>query len=462
MPVLTAGEIASICAGRLVGDADVAVSTIAGDSREVSASGGFIAIRGGHDFVADALARGAALTIVERDDALPAGANGVVVDDSVTALARLATQVRARLDVRVVGITGSTGKTLTKDFTAAALSPRYRVHASPRSFNTEIGVPLVVLSCPDDADVLVVEMGARHGGEIAELAAMVRCDVGVVTGIGKTHLGEFGSRESIARTKAELLGSLPATGLAVVPADDDFLPLLIGSTAARVTTVGPGGHFRFAGEAVELGRGADGTLCGRTSGRINTGDSSATISLPVAGRALMRNAAAAVSVAAELGVSFGDSTKAIERAQPTSWRMETSTIGDWVFVNDAYNANPASTASALRTVCELAGMEPAWAVLGEMAELGPVADREHARIGRLAVSLGYDGLIVVGTAASSLADAAKPIALQVASMAEAADAVLAHVPGGAHLLVKGSLVTGLKDFGAVLSDRLEEIPSRTG
>ena len=457
MPVLTSQEVAEICSGRLIGAADVRIATIVGDSRETSAGAGFVAIRAGHDFVADAFGRGAALAIVEHADSLPDGAPGVVVDDSVTALARLATEVRSRLDVHVVGITGSTGKTLTKDFTAAALEARYRVHASPRSFNTEVGVPLVVLSCPDDAELLVVELGARHSGEIAELAEIVRCDVGVITGIGKTHLGEFGSREEIARTKAELLATLPPTGLAVLPADDDYLAVLTESTAARVATVGPGGAFRFSSEGVELVR-KELELAGRTIGAI----SGVPVRLPVAGRALMRNAAVAACVAAEFGVPVVDAVTSIEQARPTSFRMEISTLGGWIFVNDAYNANPTSTASALRTVRELAGDEPAWAVLGEMAELGPVGEQEHSRIGRLAADLGYVGLIVVGDNASPLAGAAGPIAVSASSLSDAADAVVERVPPGAHLLVKGSLVTGLKDFGAILTERIDQIPSRTG
>jgi UDP-N-acetylmuramoyl-tripeptide--D-alanyl-D-alanine ligase len=462
MPVLTAAEIAEICSGRLVGDGATSVPSLVGDSREVSEGDGFVAIRGGRDFVGEAFAAGARLAVVEHADLVPDGATGVVVTDVVATLARLSAEVRSRLRARVVGITGSTGKTLTKDFTAAALGSRWRVHASPRSFNTEVGVPLAVLSCPDDAEVLVVELGARHAGEIAELTAIVRPEIGVVTGIGKTHLGEFGSREAIARTKAELLSALPPAGLAVVPADDEFLPLLASSTMARLIAVGPGGHVRFDGDRVELLRGdADDRPSGRTVGSVSVGTSLVSVTLPVAGRALMRNAAVALSIAAELGVDLEDAARAIERTRPSSWRMEVSSIGGWTLVNDAYNANPVSTGSALRTVRELAGTTRPWAVLGEMAELGPVADAEHARMGRLAVELGYEGVIVVGTAAEALARSAAPIGIHVTSMAEAADAVVEHVPPYAYLLVKGSLVTGLKDFGAVLTERLAHTPSRT-
>lgn len=453
MPVLTAGEIAQICSGRLVGSGTAIATRIVGDSREVAAGVGFAAIRGGHDFVAQAFAAGASVAVVERADVLPKGVAGVVVPDVVRALAALATEVRSRLDVRVVGITGSTGKTLTKDFTAATLASRYRVHAAPRSFNTEVGVPLVVLSCPDDAEVLVVEMGARHAGEIAELAAIARCDVGVVTGIGKTHLGEFGARDAIARTKAELLASLGPSGLAVVPADDDFLPLLASSTSARVVTVGAGGGVRFQAERVERP--------GKTVGSVSLGDVTTAVTLPMPGRALMRNAAVAIAIAAELGVAVSDAAIAIAGTNLSSWRMQVSSLGPWTFVNDAYNANPTSLASALRTVRELAGPAPAWAVLGEMAELGAAGRAEHERMGRLARALGYTGIVAVGSGTQPLAAAAGRITVAASSMAEAADIVVDRVPPDAYLLVKGSLVTGLKNFGEVLTERLERTQIRT-
>lgn len=453
MPVLTAAEIAGICAGRLVGDGRAAARGIVADSREVTTGVGFAAIRRGHDFLAEAVAHGASVAVVERAESLPGGANGVIVDDVVQALAVLATAVRSRLDVRVVGITGSTGKTLTKDFTAAALGSRFRVHAAPRSFNTEIGVPLVVLSCPDDAEVLVVEMGARHADEIAELAEIARPDIGVVTGIGQTHLEEFGSRSAIARTKAELLGSLPPDGLAIVPSDDDYLPLLVSSTHARVITVGAGGSVRFTADGVERP--------GRTTGSVSIGTTKTPVTLPVPGRALMRNAAVAVAVAVDLGVDVGAAAAAIGRTNASSWRMQVVRVGSWTLVNDAYNANPTSVASALRTVRELAADAPAWAVLGGMAELGPVSASEHSRIGRLAAGLGFAGIVAVGSGTDALAASAGSISVRAASMTEAADIVAERVPVDSYILVKGSLVTGLKDFGDVLTDRLARVSNRS-
>lgn len=454
MPLLTARDIARTCAGRVVGDGGTAVATIVGDSREAVDGAGFAAIRGGHAFVGDALQRGARLAIVEREEAVPAGSTAIIVADVVDALSALAREVRSRLQVRCVGITGSTGKTLTKDFIAAAAAARFRVHAAPRSFNNEVGVPLVVLSCPDDADVLVVEMGARHRGDIEKLASIARCDIGVITGIGKTHLGEFGTRKAIASTKAELLRSLPASGLAVVPSDDDFLPVLSDSTIARKLTVGPGGQVRFRAAAVERP--------GRTVGTVTSHGHAMTVTLPVPGRALLRNAAVAIAVAGALGVPGPDAADAMARSTPTSWRMQVVPIGPWTVVNDAYNANPTSMTSALRTVKELGTGSPVWAVLGEMAELGTASSSEHVRVGRLAAALDYQGVIAVGDGAALIASAAGSIATSAASMEEAADLAIQHIPAGAYVLVKGSLVTGLKEFTGVLSDKLRAIPSFTG
>ena len=174
----------------------------------------------------------------------------------------------------------------------------------------------------------------------------------------------------------------------------------------------------------------------------------------------MRNAAVAIAVAVELGVDADAAAAAIGRTQPSSWRMQVCTVGPWTFVNDAYNANPTSMASALRTVRELGGRDPVWAVLGEMAELGPASETEHARMGRLAAALGFAGVVTVGAGTEALAAAAADITVPAASMTEAADIVCDRVPPDAFLLVKGSLVTGLKDFGDVLTNRLARTRSR--
>ena len=447
MPVLTAQHVAAVCAGRVVGDGVAAASRVVADSRDVRPGDAFVAVRGGHDFVAEAVASGAVLAVVERADALPRGATAVVVDDSVRALGELAASVRSTLDVRVVGITGSFGKTLTKDFVAAALGPRYRVHAAQGSYNTEVGLPLVVLGCPPDAEVLVVELGARRPGEIAELCAIALPHVGVLTGVGTTHLEIFGSRDAIARTKTELLEALPPDGLGVVPSDDDYLDLFAEHTAARLATVGPGGRTRYAADHIDSS--------GRTFGRVSIDGVQTGVVLPIPGRALFRNAAMAVCVATELGVDAVDAAGAIGRASTSGARMELADIGGWTVVNDAYNANPTSTAAALRTLLELRPRGQRWAVLGAMAELGPISECAHERIGRLAASLGYAGVVVVGAEARPMAMGAGSVAHAVDTLEEAAELVCSRVPAGAVVLVKGSLVTGLSRFPAVLRTRLD-------
>lgn len=435
MPLLTAGRVANVCAGRLIGDGALTASRLVADSRDVDGSTAFVAVRGGHSHVADAVGSGAPFVVVERPVPLPDGAVVVVVDDSVRALGAIAADVRSSMDVRVVGITGSTGKTLTKDFVAAALGVRYRVHSAPSSYNNEIGVPLVVCGCPDDAEVIVAELAARHPGEIAELSSICLPEAGIVTGIGLSHVGEFGSRGAIARTKAELLDALPADGLAITPSDDDFLALFASRTSAKLSTVGPGGTVRYHAERIDSS--------GRTHGRVEVAGVEVAVSIPIPGRALLRNAAFGLCLAAEWGIDADEAARAIAHASTTGRRMEIVNIGPWTIVNDAWNANPVSTASALRSVRELAGAATAWAVLGEMAELGALAEQAHLRMGRLASTLGFAGVIVVGEAATPIAAAAPGIAHRVGDLDSAASVVRDLVPHGALVLVKGSRVTGL-------------------
>ena len=367
----------------------------------------------------------------------------MVVDDTVRALGAMATQARRELRARVVGITGSTGKTLTKDFVAAALATSRRVHAAPSSFNTDVTVPLVILGSPSDADVIVSELGARGPGEIARLAAIVRPQIGVITGIGVAHLEVFGSRATIASTKSELLTALPASGLAIVPSDDDFLATFASSTDARLSCVGPGAPVAYRADRI--------TPDGRTYGRITVDGRIVPIVLPVPGRALMRNAAFAIRVALEHGVDPDDAASAIADATLSSWRMQIQQVGSWTVVNDAYNANPTSMASTLRSGRELAGDRPVWAVLGRMAEIGDTTEAEHRRAGRLVASLGYAGLIAVGAEAAGIAAGAGSLGRTVATIDEAVDALRRSVPEGAVVVVKASRAVGLEHLVEALS-----------
>ena len=442
MPELTVGEVARAVAGsRVIGD-DATATGLVADSRAVRRGSAFVAIRGGHAFVADAFRAGATFVVVQEPSSLPDGASAVIVPDVVDALARVAKAVRERMDVRVIGITGSTGKTLTKDFIAAALRTRLHVHAAPNSYNAEIGVPLTVLGCPDHSDVLVCELAARRSGEIADLADIVSPHIGVITGIGTAHLELFGSREVIARTKSALLTALPPDGLAVVPSGDDFLSTMSSATSARMACVGAGARVRYAAERI--------TPDGRTHGHVWLDDDDVEVTLPVPGRALMRNAALAIRVAVECGIDGHLAASALSDAALSSWRMEITRVGTLTVVNDAWNANPTSMAATLRAVRELAGDRDVWAVLGRMAELGSTSGAEHRRVGRLTQTLGYAGLIAVGEGTDEMVAAAGDLAVGVGSVAEAAGAVRQRVAPGSVVVVKASRAVGLEGLVAQL------------
>ncbi len=450
MPALTAADVAHICRGRLVGDGSRAATSVVVDSREATRTSAFVAVRGGHDFINAAFGSGAPFVVIEREEGMATSSgSAVVVESTVKALSELAMHVRSQLAVRSVGITGSTGKTLTKDLVAAALRVRYRVHSAPRSFNTDVTVPTVVIGCPDDAEVLVTELGARRSGEIAELSALVRPHIGVVTGVGSTHLEIFGSRRVIARTKSELLSALPADGLGIVPSNDDFLDVFAETAGAKLRTVGPGGAIRY------YALGIDGE--GRTHGVVAIDGEELPVRLAVPNRALMRNAAMAIAVAIELGIDQNDASAALADAQLSAARMQILDIGDWRVANDGYNANPTSTAAALRSVRELAGDREAWAILGPMAELGFQSTYAHARVGRLVRSLGFRGVITVGPEAGAIADAAGDIAHRVDSMGDAAGAAIDLIAPGSVVLVKASRVAGLDLLPDELARRLESI-----
>jgi UDP-N-acetylmuramoyl-tripeptide--D-alanyl-D-alanine ligase len=448
VPVLTAGEVAEICGGRLIGDAASFAGSVVADSREVSRAAAFAAVRGGHDYVLDALEAGAPFVIVERAESVPAGAGtAVLVGGTIAALHALAGHVRSLLDVRAVAVTGSTGKTLTKDLVAAALGVRYEVHATPRSYNTDVTAPTVVLSCPEEAGVLVAELGARRPGEIAELCSFVRPDTAVITGIGLTHLELFGSRRGIAETKSEMLTALPADGLAIVPSNDDFLDVFAAATSARLCTVGPAGTVRYRADRIDR--------TGRTHGVVTVDGLEIDVRLPVPNRALMRNAALAITVAVEFDVDAREAADALAGASLSGARMQIETIGNRTVVNDAYNANPTSMTAALRSVRELAAGRSVWAVLGPMAELGPESAAGHQRIGRLARALGLDGVLTVGEGAHDIAVAAGDLAHEVRSLADAVELTVTLVPEDAVVLVKASRVSGLDRFPDELRRRLD-------
>lgn len=389
--------IAAVTGGRLADAPDPGIHVTQPavfDSRDAIPGSLFLALKGttndGHAYAADAAENGAVAALVTR----PVGVPAIVVDDVLTAAGRLA---RFLLHdglgaVTVTAITGSAGKTSTKDFTAQVLPGN--VIATPQSFNNEIGLPLTVTLADRSTDHLVLEMGARHIGDIRDLAQIAVPDISVVTNVGTAHVGEFGGRENIAQAKGEIVEALEPNGLAVLNADDDFMPQMRQRTRGRVVTYGRGKKAVI--------RAVDVTIDdhGRPSYRLITPEGSAHVRLQFVGEVQVHNSLAAAAVAREAGLSAEESAARLSDALPRSrWRMETALRADGVtIVNDAYNANPHSMRHSLNALVSMTRGrgQRSVAVLGRMNELGDDTRTAHTELGRYAAELGLDRIILVG------------------------------------------------------------------
>lgn len=433
----TLATIAAATGGVVDGDPAMPVCAISTDSRMTAPGAVFVALRGeqhdGHDYAAAALAGGAVAAVVERGthpDLVPR----IDVDETSTALRDLAAHRRTELDLPVVAVTGSTGKTATKDLLAAAIPDSW---ASPRSYNNEVGVPLTVLGTPETATALVVEVGARGIGHIRWLMPAILPSVGIITNLGLVHLETFGSRDAIADGKWELIEGLAVGGTAVLPEGE-----------TRLDRPHPGPTVTFGAGSGASVRISDLTSdeAGRPSFVLHTGGRAFPLMLQMAGSHNAFNAAAALAAAMSIGVPAETAVEGLATAVGSAWRMEIHT-GCFTVVNDAYNANPTSMEAALRTVAAMPGRS--FAVLGEMAELGPVTVPEHERIGRLAADLGIEEVVTVGSD-HGLAEAAG--GQNVHDTAEALGWIQERIADGDVVLVKASRSVGLE----VLADRLTE------
>jgi UDP-N-acetylmuramoyl-tripeptide--D-alanyl-D-alanine ligase len=449
----TLGSVAAAVGGRLR-DADPAALVTAepaADSRLVKPGGLFVAVVGqrvdGHDFARAAVAAGAVAVLAAR----PTGAPTVLVDDVVTALGALARAVLADAgSTQVVGITGSSGKTTAKDLVAHLLRRRGQTVAPIGSYNTEIGLPLTVCTVDRATRHLVLEYSARRQGHIAYLCTIAMPHIGVVLNVGTAHLGEFGSRAAIAAAKAELVEALPADGAAILNVDDDVVAAMRRRTAARVVGFGVERRADVHADRIQFDRLA------RPRFRLHVHGEQVDVRLGLSGLHQVSNALAAAAVAAEVGLGLAETADALASATAVSrWRMEVHERADGVVVlNDAYNANPESMAAALRSAAHIAGNGRAWAVLGEMAELGPESVRAHEEVGRAAVAAGIHHLVVVGAAAEPLAAAAAAAGADVHRVPDPAGAValLANlVRPGDVVLVKASRAVGLEQVGTALA-----------
>lgn len=454
---LTAAEVATITGGTVIaGVPDVTATSFTIDSRGVEPGACFVALvaeRDGHDFVPDAFARGARVAVVTdaRDHAAPDSCAVVRVRDAFTALGDLGRAARAALgDVIVVGITGSAGKTGTKDLTAAALAPKYALHASPGSYNNEAGVPLTLLAAPAATEALVLEMGARAHGDIAALCAVASPTVGVITNIGLAHAGSLGGQEGVARVKGELLESLDASGTAVLDAGDPATPGLAARTAATVLRVAAADDAAgVAGGDVDV-RATDIVLDADLRPRFTLSSpwGGGEVALAVRGAHQVVNALLAATVGLVHGVALDEVAAGLATVLPAPWRMEMARSADGVVVlDDAYNANPSSMAAALEALARVDVSGRRVAVLGEMRELGDHSAPEHAALGDLVAATAVDALVAVGPETAPLAEHARSAGVSVTEVPDAAtalDAVSGFLHEGDAVLVKGSRAVGLE------------------
>jgi UDP-N-acetylmuramoyl-tripeptide--D-alanyl-D-alanine ligase len=433
---MQASEIAVVVNGTLHGS-DVLVSEAPVIDSRVAIDGSlFLAVQGenvdGHGYVDDAFAHGAVLAITSK----PVSQRHIIVDDVVAALGKLAQHVRSNLlDLTVIGITGSQGKTTTKELLASILSSAAPTVAPHGNFNNEIGAPISLLHCTETTKYCIVEMGARHPGDIAHLCSIAQPNIGVVLRVGSAHVGEFGSMQAIAETKSELIQSLGPEGIAILGTYDDFTPAMARAHKGKTLTFGESSECDIRATDIEVRE-------GRAHFDLITPEGRSAVGLRIVGLHQVANALAVASVATVLGFSLDQIASGLSTAESEAkWRMEIEELPSLVLINDAYNASPEATAAALQTLALFAqerGGE-SWAFLGKMHELGESSNTDHAAIGTLASELGIDHLVCVGApeyAASISASSATSIH-RCADIAEAIE-VANNLSKGDVVLVKAS------------------------
>ncbi len=448
--LLTLEQIAEYTEGKVYGRPGLQVSGVQIDSRKVGNGDMFVALKGqqsdGHFFVLDSLAKGTA-ALVEKKWAkanhvfLPAERGLVAVADPQRGLQQWASSYRDRFDIPVIGVTGSSGKTTTKDMIAAVLSNTLSVHKTAANFNNELGLPLTVLGIDSSHQAVVLEMGMRGIGEIEFLASIAKPTVGVITNIGTTHMELLGSQEKIAQAKGELLLALPADGTAVLNGDDPWCRRLGSKLACRIIyySVNDLKADLAARDIKPMGDQA-------TSFLVSYKGAEVEVSLPLPGRHNVANALAAIGVGLSLGLGLGVCALGLQNLQMTGMRLEICKgPRETRIINDTYNANPASTTASLEVLGERALNSPKVAVLGSMFELGAEEERGHKQVGAYAAGIGgLTYLITVGELGKFIAQGAREAGIDgekifsFTNTSEAVDFLNDNLPAGAWVLVKGS------------------------
>lgn len=461
MIALSLAEIAEVVGGQTYDIPDPSVQVtgeVVRDSREAGPGSLFAAFVGervdGHDFAAQVVGQGAVAVLASR----PVGVPAIVVDDVTKALGALARHVVRRAGATLVALTGSAGKTSTKDLIAQVLNSKAPTIWPQGNLNNEIGLPLTALRVTPETRYLVLEMGARYIGDIRYLTGLTPPRIGLVLNVGTAHIGEFGGREQIAQAKGEMVEALPRDGAAILNADDPLVRAMASRTQAKVVLFGESAEADVRAENVRL------TDTGQPAFSLHTPSGASDVTMRLYGEHHVSNALAAAAVAHELGMSAEEIATALSEAGSLSrWRMEVTERPDGVtIVNDAYNANPESMRAALRALAAMGTAAQAkggrtWAVLGKMAELGDEALAEHDAVGRLAVRLNVGKLVAVGGVEASWLQLGAynegswgEESVHVSDAQAAVDLLRSELRPGDVVLVKASRSVGLESVAQAL------------
>jgi UDP-N-acetylmuramoyl-tripeptide--D-alanyl-D-alanine ligase len=441
MNSLPISEIAKFAGASLsCGDGTVVIRKISSDSRTLKRGELFVALSGenfdGHNFVEAAADAGAAGAIVESNwkGKLPETFAVIRAEDTLQAYQELAASYKRTLSLKVVAITGSNGKTSTKDFASAVLSRRFRVTKTEGNFNNHVGLPRTILEATSGDEVAVWEIGMNHPGEIATLARLAMPDVAIITNIGVAHIEFMGSREAIAAEKGTLAEAVGGEGTVILNADDPFTKNIAARTRAKVLLAGTTAGTIRAGEINQSESGTDFTILEEAH--------RCRAQLPVPGLHMVQNALLAVAAGRVFGLSLEDCAAGLVAAPLTKARLQIKEIRGVHFLDDSYNANPDSMKAALRTLVELDADGKRIAVLGEMRELGPESEHGHREVGETAAALKVDHLVTIGNVAATIAQAAEHAGLKrsvaVGSTSEAAELLTEIAAPGDLVLIKGS------------------------
>jgi UDP-N-acetylmuramoyl-tripeptide--D-alanyl-D-alanine ligase len=441
MEPLTLAQIAAFADGKLAsGERDTTVTRISTDSRTLQAGDLFVPLRGdnfdGHKFVEQAAERGAAGAMVEKNwkGTTPKTFALIRVADTLVGYQTLAANYRASLPLKVIAITGSNGKTSTKDFVAATLARKFRVTKTEGNFNNHVGLPQTMLAANAEDQIAVWEIGMNHPGEVAALAKLAAPDVAIVTNVGVAHIEFMGSREAIAEEKGALAEAIGENGSVILNADDPFSESIAKRTRAKIILAGIENGSVRAGEVSQSATGSEFTIL--------EGAHRCRAQLPVPGVHMVQNAMLAVAAGRAFGLSLEECALGLASTPLTKARLQIKEINGIQFIDDSYNANPDSMKAALRTLIELDADGRRIAVLGEMGELGAESESGHREVGEAAAALNVDELIAVGETGAAIARAAQKAGLEksvaVDSAEEAAELLAESALPGDLILIKGS------------------------